>query len=92
MLALVLIALLFGGLPEMLQCLAGMLVLFLQGLPVAFFGLDALLQIDYLLRELCAFQDLAAQLLAGFCMGCFFIGQRPLGLFQLLAGGLGLGI
>jgi len=61
MLALVLIALLFGGLPEMLQCLAGMLVLFLQGLPVAFFGLDALLQIDYLLRELCAFQDLAAQ-------------------------------
>lgn len=47
MLALVLIALLFGGLPEMLQCLAGMLVLFLQGLPVAFFGLDALLQIDY---------------------------------------------
>lgn len=41
MLALVLIALLFGGLPEMLQCLAGMLVLFFQGLPVAFFGVNS---------------------------------------------------
>ena len=75
----------------MLQRLPRMLMFFFQGLPVAFFGRDALLQVDHLLRELCAFQGLAAQRLAGFCMRGFFIGQRPLGLLQLLARGLSLG-
>jgi hypothetical protein len=82
MLALVLIALLLGGLPEMLQRLARMLVLFFQGLAMAFFGREALLQVGHLLRELRAFQGLAAQRFAGFAVSGFFIGQRPLGLLQ----------
>ena len=68
-----------------------MLVLFFDGLPVAFFRRDALLQVDHLLRELCALQGFAAQRLAGLGVSGFFIGQRPLGLLQLLACGLGLG-
>jgi hypothetical protein len=51
-LALVLVALLFGGFPEMLQRLARMLVLFFQGLAMAFFRRDTLLQIRHLLDEL----------------------------------------
>ncbi|WP_205853093.1 hypothetical protein [Polaromonas sp. AER18D-145] len=77
-LALVLVALLLGGLPEMLQRMARMLVLFFQGLAMAFFGRDALLQVGHLLRELGALKGLAAQRFAGFAVSGFFLGQRPL--------------
>lgn len=86
-LLLVLLPLLLGGLPEMLQRLAGMLVLFFQRLAMAFFGRDALLQVGHLLRE---FKGLAAQRFAGFAMAGLFVGEGPLGLLQLLAGGLRL--
>ena len=56
----ILLALLLAGLPEMLQRLARMLVLFFQGLAMAFFGREALLQVDHLLGELRVFQGLAA--------------------------------
>ncbi|MCY1166412.1 hypothetical protein D9M73_63460 [compost metagenome] len=91
MLALVLVALLLGGLPEMLQRLARMLVLFLQGFAMAFFDRDALLQVGYLLDQLGAFQGLAAQRFAGFAVAGLFIGHGTLGLLQLLARGLRLG-
>jgi hypothetical protein len=91
MLALVLVALLLAGLPEMLQRLARMLVLFFQGLAMAFFGREALLQVGHLLGELRVFQGLAAQRFAGFAVSGLFLGQRPLGLLQLLARGLRLG-
>lgn len=89
-LLLVLLPLLLGGLPEMLQRLAGMLVLFFQRLAMAFFGRDALLQVGHLLRELREFKGLAAQRFAGFSMAGLFVGEGPLGLLQLLAGGLRL--
>ena len=54
MLALVLVALLLGRFPEMLQRLARVLVLFFQGLAMALFGREALLQVGHLLDELSA--------------------------------------
>jgi hypothetical protein len=90
-LALVLVALLLCGFPEMLQRLARVLVLFFQGLAMALFGREALLQVGHLLDELSVFQGLAAQSFAGFAVSVFFVGQGPLGLLQLLARGQRLG-
>ena len=75
----------------MLQRLARVLVLFFQRLTMSFFGRDALLQVNHLLGELRVFQGLAVERFSGFTVSGLLVGQRPLGLLQLLARGLRLG-
>ena len=59
-LVLVLIALLLHGFPKMLERMTRILVLFLQRREMAFFGRDAILQVNDLLGELRPFEGFAS--------------------------------